>query len=227
MLLLDRQRGRTDAMRFIEAFPGFQDMSSKAFEVRSTLAPLYADYISSVSNEVMAISLELEGFLSLVCNVFKPRRILDLGSGFSSTVFRSYQAGEPKRATVCTVDDSVRWLDKTRDFLDAHQLPSDHMISWESFLSHPAETYDLVLHDLGTMDTRERTLQDALRSVCPNGLVVLDDMHILRYRGYAMRILSGLPVKHYSLRSFTEDRYGRYAELVVPKSITSRRTGGI
>jgi len=48
-------------------------------------------YIEHISSPEMAMSLELAYFIMNYCIEYKPKRLLDLGSGFSSFVFRLYQ----------------------------------------------------------------------------------------------------------------------------------------
>ena len=57
-----------------------------------------------------------------ICFQQRPRIILDLGSGFSSAVFRLYMAQQNVQTTVYSVDDDPLWLNKTRDSLKANNL---------------------------------------------------------------------------------------------------------
>jgi hypothetical protein len=45
-------------------------------------------HVNEISNEIMAASLELIIFCIVMCDMIKPKKILDLGSGFSSFAFR-------------------------------------------------------------------------------------------------------------------------------------------
>ena len=78
----------------------------------------------------------------------------------------------------------------------------------------PTELFDIVLHDMGDMNTRARTLDFAWRHVRPNGWLILDDMHVLGYE-YAVRIfLEGRPAEIYGIKELTLDRFGRFSWLI-------------
>jgi hypothetical protein len=55
------------------------------------------------------------------------KRLLDLGSGFSSYVLRAYAAGVPG-AVGWSVDDDPAWLEKTRAFLVSEGLSTEHPV---------------------------------------------------------------------------------------------------
>ena len=57
----------------------------------SILAKYYDDYITQVSSSSMAISLESASTIFTLVNFLKPKSILDLGSGFTSLLFRLYR----------------------------------------------------------------------------------------------------------------------------------------
>jgi predicted O-methyltransferase YrrM len=199
-------------------FPELRNYNDLAREKRERLLPYYADYISRVSTEDSAISLELSVFLLVMCDILKPRNILDLGSGFSSFVFRSYMISADPRPTVCSVDDTEMWLEKTRSFLEHHGFPSDNLFNWRDFSEGNKKKFDFILHDLGdspdSMIIRKSTLKPILALSQPGGIVILDDVHMKAYRPYAMRVLNEHRLKHFSLRSFTLDKFGRFSQLI-------------
>ena len=90
--LLPRTRriAKRDAERVRRRFPFLDGYQARASAARVRLAPEHRTYTRDVSPDPIAISLELSVFLSVVCDALGPRAILDLGSGFSSYVFRSY-----------------------------------------------------------------------------------------------------------------------------------------
>jgi hypothetical protein len=55
----------------------------------------HGQYISTVSDSAHAISLELARFILEVASENHAKRLLDLGSGFTSYVLRAYAAGVP------------------------------------------------------------------------------------------------------------------------------------
>jgi hypothetical protein len=124
-----------------------------AAEKRAEILPYYRDHFSRISTEDSTISLELTSFLLVMCDVLEPMRILDLGSGFSSFVFRHYMLSASPKPVVWSTDDTEEWLEKTRSFSNYHDYPS-------------------------------------------------------------MSLLNSLRLKHYSLRSFTLDKFGRFSQMV-------------
>src|SRR5262249_34193548 len=96
-----------------------------------TLHQAYTDFIQRISTPDMAISIRTGAFLRILCEQVQPASILDLGSGFSSFVLRSFAA--TCGATVWTVDDDPAWLERTRAFLTAGGLDDSNMWLWPSF----------------------------------------------------------------------------------------------
>ena len=65
-----------------------------------------------------------------ICQVLAPARVLDLGSGFSSLALRHYAASAAHAVRVVSVDDDPRWLDTTRDYLEAHGHSEGELRLW-------------------------------------------------------------------------------------------------
>ncbi len=179
-------------------------------EYRERLRPVYEHYVRDVSSPDMAASLELATFLYGLCKANSYTRLLDLGSGFSSYVFRLY-ARETSGVEVISVDDDAQWLKKTKDFLDAHDLDTRGMMTIEQFVSQNQDGFDCILHDLNFVEERIKYVQRLLPMVRPGGLMVLDDVHKPDYMLGTLEILSFAPGKIYSLSPATLDRYGRYS----------------
>ena len=96
---------------------------------RQELYEIRERYVRDVTWDDMTISHELGTFLLALCRTVSARRILDLGSGLSSLVFRRYVAGLPA-ARVWTVDDDASWLSQTATLLRQHDLPTDDLMTW-------------------------------------------------------------------------------------------------
>ncbi len=203
-----------DMMRLRRKFPQLRNFAELADESREGLQPHYEEYISGISVPQWAISLELSAFLMVLCNISKPKRILDLGSGFSSFVFRSYILRRSCKPTVWSVDDCPEWLDKTRAFLAAHNLSVENLSTWATFVEQKHDTFDFILHDLGCLELRKQTLSTVLVLAHPSGIVILDDIHKKRYEPYVKQVLRKSSLKYYSLKLYTTDRFGRYSMLV-------------
>ena len=120
----------------------------------------HAQYVATISDTAHAISLELARFILEVASEDHAKRLLDLGSGFSSYVLRAYAAGVPG-AVAWSVDDDPAWLEKTRAFLVSEGLSTEHLYNWSEFLTLASTngpgTFDLVVHDLSTVRSRHGT----------------------------------------------------------------------
>jgi predicted O-methyltransferase YrrM len=209
-------RGYLDSTKLQQRFPQLKDYDALAGPVRNQLQPYYDEYISEMSTEAMAIGFESAVFLTVLCHICTPQKILDLGSGFSSLVFRLYAATADYAPSVWSVDDELTWLETTRNFLISNRLASDNLVHWQTFIEARPESFDLVLHDLGRMPFRTKTLRDAIALAHTSGLIVLDDIHKDEYRSHVKRVLKEMELPFYSLRAFTKDRFGRYCYLVTP-----------
>lgn len=219
LLLLGSERrcGDRDADRLRARFPFLASYTQQAQTIRRQLLPAYRAYTATVSPDPIAISLELAVFLYVVCEATSPNTMLDLGSGFSSYVFRSYAKSTHKFPAPVTysVDDSTEWLDETRRFLQHHDCDCHNLWTWDEFVKHDRPSFDLVLQDLGDLGTRRRMLTRVLDMCGPAGMLVIDDMHVPSYRRALARELETLRHSYFSLRTFTKKRL-RYSYLVVP-----------
>ena len=180
----------------------------------SRLLNAYNDYISTVSKPDLAISFELACFLHHICLNLRPSSILDVGSGFSTFVFRTYRQQSNPECEIYSVDDSVDWLTKTREYLESHQLTTENLLPWEQFTELDGLDFDLILHDIGGSAGRAASLPTVLRSVHRNTILVLDDMHKPHYRRPIVELLVEHDPKIYDAQNFTLDEFGRYAYVV-------------
>jgi predicted O-methyltransferase YrrM len=208
-------RTRADVRRLRQSIPGLGNFNELARQSRRELRPYYREYVTKVSRADLAISLELAVFLSVMCHVLKPRSILDLGSGFSSLAFRLAVMKEALNTVICSVDDSPEWLDKTRAFLAAHGVPAGNLVDWRSFVEQEHGTFDLILHDLGSIHTRASTFNQVLGRAHRGTVIILDDMHLAEYSLPVERMLRQSNLTYFDLRRYTEDRFGRYSTLVI------------
>ncbi len=191
--------------------PAVGELRLGARVTEKRLLPHYTDYVERVSSPGMSLSLETSVVLDLLCEWTHPRRILDLGSGFSSFVLRSCAERSPHPCRVVTVDDDLLWLERTRDFLREKNISQRDMYPWEECGISKEEPFDLILHDLGSMNTREEVLPRVLAVAGEKTLLVLDDMHKDYYRETALEMLGEYRCGCVPLREETEDQFGRYA----------------
>ena len=182
-------------------------------ESRRVLAPLYARYVESVSSPVWALSLKTAALVHALCSLTRPDAVLDLGSGFSSAVFRLHARASPG-CVVHTVDDDPQWLERSRTFLKESGLSDEGLLLW-SELGSLRHQYDVILHDMGSMALRAESMGFAFARKAQGGLLVLDDMHKEPYGAFAMKACAEAGLRVVSLRDLTQDAYGRYACLAM------------
>ncbi len=205
--------GVRDQWRLEARIPGLgESWRASSAQIAGELSATYVAYVRNVSTARMAISLELATFLTFICAVTRPQRILDLGSGFSSYVFRKYQAEAGAPVEVLSVDHSPYWLEETNRFLAAQGLSTAHMETLAGFKATEPRSFDILFYDLGA--ERRKWLPGVLSLRRPAGLFVLDDFQIIHYRKYVQKHLQGTPHTLYSLYWCTRDRYLRFAALI-------------
>jgi predicted O-methyltransferase YrrM len=183
---------------------------------REELHALYRVYVAEVSLPGMAISWESSCYVRHLCDAFRPHRLVDLGSGFSSCVLRDYAASAPHEVSVVSVDDSEEWLGKTHEFLAAHGHDSGELRGWEDFAADPGAPFDVVFHDLAAGELREQAMSVAVSALAPSGLIVFDDAQHRGHRHAARQISSQAGLSTYSLHRWTNDAFGRFAMLGAP-----------
>jgi predicted O-methyltransferase YrrM len=166
----------------------------------------------------MAVSLETSAFLLYFCQITQRQHILDLGSGFSSFIFRLYASKVPG-VRVYSVDDNKIWLSRTEKYLAQKNLSTSNLIylndlDFRQYIGY----FDLVFHDLGNIDTRMRFLQDVIHACDPQkGFVILDDIHKTHYQTKVVDYLKANSCSYHYLLAFTYDSLGRYASMLQRK----------
>jgi len=202
-----------DCHRLERQYPGMHHRYHLSKEaIRQKILPQYREYISEVSSEIMASSLELSIFLLFLCDMVRPKKILDLGSGFSSFLFRLHAMAAPEKPEICSVDDSEEWLVKTAGFLTTHELPATNLMTWDAFSALDRGPFDFIFYDLGPFEFRKDSLKRVLEKMTgPHGLVILDDMHSADYGLFVKRSLKGTRFVAYDTGCYTRDHYSRYS----------------
>jgi len=216
-------RGEIDAKRLSKMFPELTNykrlLQADGFHLKSA----YDRYISDISTMDMAVSWETSNFLYTIARKKRPRKILDLGSGFSSYVLRSYSLNVQNKALVYSVDDNDLWLEKTQSFLANNGMPIDRLSTWAHFQKHNRYKFDLIFHDLGSMKMRAKSLPFVLGLLEEGGVVVLDDMHKRDYRPVAKKEISKAGLSLYSGYKYSLDEITRFSEVAID-DITPRST---
>jgi predicted O-methyltransferase YrrM len=209
---LEGARHRAPARRlFPELAP--EPMSA----ARDELAPHHGPYSREISTPEYAISLELAAFLLVLCRRRRPTRIVDLGSGFSSFVFRLHRAQVGGDISVWSVDDDPAWLGRTAEYLRRHGLATDRLVGVEEFLTAGERGFDLVVHDLNAINSPARAalLPTALELGAPAGTIVIDDLNGYPYRSRVRAACRRAGARLVNLRSHLLDDRRRYPGAVV------------
>ncbi len=217
--MLRGRRDRAELAALKRALPDFEGIETAARSAREQLHPTWRVYVTTVSTPVMAASLELSALVLAIARIRRPRRILDLGSGFTSCVLRAH-AVETGDTTVVTIDDDPAWLERSRAFLEFKRLPTGEMWTWDEFSASAPQPFQLVVHDLGNMSVRAATLPRVIELTTPEGLLVLDDIHhpkAATYAATAAEACRRAGRRLLSVRPLTLDEYGRSAALAVPR----------
>ncbi len=206
LLSIFQSRAARDAARLVAVLPELRNYDRLAAKAYELLEPHHRKYLANVSSEDHVASIRTCAFLLTLCDIAKPKRIADLGSGFSSFVVRTYAASAPQPTEVWSVDDSSQWLLETRRFLAEMSVSADNVIVWDDFIAEDRGLFDLVFHDLGRMPKRVETFEKALSLVRPGGLFIIDDVHKKKKFGqFAGRALREARLDYYDLRYFVED----------------------
>lgn len=179
-----------------------------------TLRPLHDKYVSDVSTPVMAVSLVTAGVLLALCERLLPRRILDLGSGFSTAVFARWSVD--RVTSLVSYDDDEDWLARTAGYLQTQSLAVPDLRKLRHGASLPGDN-DLVFLDAGLPPERIGLFASAAASLSPNGVLVIDDVNQHPF-GAQVRV-GALPngLKLFSLRRQTLDAFGRFSALAVQR----------
>jgi hypothetical protein len=97
------QRKELAGIPRFEKIPAAVTTSEEYLRLREQIALKHAAYIREVSSPEMAMSLELAHFLLGWCLWKQPKHLLDLGSGFSSYVFRLYRSATRSLSILSTI----------------------------------------------------------------------------------------------------------------------------
>ena len=181
--------------------------------IADMLRPVYSEYVKMVSTPEMAVSLETAAYLYYLCMVRKPARALDLGSGFSSYVFRRYASEASHPMHVTSVDDDAEWLARTQRFVQRHRVQGANFELWNHFSTDEPAEYDLVFHDLASGELRERAMSVAVARVSHGGSIVFDDAHHAGHRARMFAECKMRDLRVFRLRRLTLDSAGRWAVL--------------
>lgn len=119
------KKQNADLKHFEHMFPSLEQDLTKSI---NRLKNDYHYYINNVSLGNSAASIETAALLDMIVRKNNVERILDLGSGFSSFVFRQYQKDVSLPVEVISVDADAKWLKKTETYLTQNELKTDGLL---------------------------------------------------------------------------------------------------
>ncbi len=186
---------------------------NKNKDVFNLIKKHYEQYIKDISTPEMAISLHLAYFIMDYCIEFKPKRVIDLGSGFSSLIFQMYQNYfKEENIIVFSIDDDKDWLDKTKTFVREKGLSEDHIIDISALEKLNLNNYfELVLLDLNFVEIRKKYLQFSVDLLSKNGLLIMDDVHKIEFLREVKKVADANSLKFIDIKKLTVDTMGRFA----------------
>lgn len=188
------------------------DLSPSDTEWRHDLdriVDMWRSYVTSISAHDMAASPGTVAYLYRLCDHMQPKRILDLGSGLSSALFRKWAHDRDVECEIVSVDDDAAWIARTKDFLRFNGLPESGLELWP--LDIDAESFDIVFHDFAGGAIRNEVADVAARAVRPGGAIVFDDAHFEEHLLAYERVAALHGITLYSLAKWTFDAIGRYS----------------
>lgn len=205
---------RQFAAMYHAALPALSGYGDHRLALEARFAQHHQRYIAEVSAVNWAASLETCCVLYYLCQQMRPDIVIDIGSGFSSYVLRTYQDSEHPQTTVYSVDDNSDWLLTTRRYLSEHGFMDDNVISWDEFqtLEHPKA--DLLFFDFATPKVRIPVLQQLVKYMRPGSVLLLDDVHKSNMREASLQLIEQHNLKYHDLYKVTCDQIGRYAWVV-------------
>jgi len=171
----------------------------------SDLKRVYDDFLRGRGDPhrqaMSAMGWEAGVWLEAQLPEWNPRTILDLGSGWSSVIFRRYSA------RVVTLDQYDTYLTLTRNDCSRFGLPTDDMFLLDGYRT--TERFDLICLDLAGTDHRVRMAAQVDAWLAEGGRIVLDDWHMEHYRPAMTTALEELG---YTITVIPEstDQFGRF-----------------
>jgi len=191
---------------FFATYPALTITPEELEVTKSNLRESHTKYVTEISSPAMAGSLELSALLFLITQKHKPKKVLDLGSGYSTFVFNLIHNN------VVSVDDSKEWLLKTEKFLQDQGLNKYKLLSIDEFLGL-SENFDLVFVDLNFVEERIKYTKKILSLLSKNAIVIFDDVH---KDDYLIGLVKELQTSHsYLFKRLTLDNFGRFSLLYV------------
>ncbi|MBI2258839.1 MAG: methyltransferase domain-containing protein [Flavobacteriia bacterium] len=173
-------------------------------------------YIKTISSPEMAMSFELAKFIFSYCLIKKPKKVADLGSGFSSFLFRFYKKEVNNELEIYSIDDSADWLIKTKDYLIENGLNIDNLITLTDFIDLKLKNeFDVVLLDLNFVEVRKNYIGFSFDLLKENGFLIIDDVHKVEFLRDVKAFFSSNSRKLINLKKQTYDNFLRFSTGII------------
>jgi len=166
---------------------------------KKKLANDYSKYVKNFSSPKMAISLEYASLLHALASDIAIEKALDLGSGFSTFVLLDTDV------EVFSFDHDDCWAKTTDRFIGKEGFVQT-LDAFENF----EEQVDLISCDTGGLQRRIDMLPRCYELLAMGGCMLIDDMHKPKLRPI-YGILDDLGADLFDVKSYTLDRFGRFA----------------
>jgi len=171
----------------------------------------YIDYIGNVSGR--AISWELAEYLHKLMPELRAKRVLDMGTGFTSYFFRQYPVEE-----IWSVDHDPFWLEVTQKFVNKHKTDAPNRTIDEYVLLDDFKfegKYDIITIDTGPTEMDRVKLFGPAKKHC-SGVIIVDDTNDVEFGMATKEFFKNDLI--FDLSETVKDGIGRFAWMIVPKS---------
>jgi predicted O-methyltransferase YrrM len=186
---------------FFENDQALNDFNANVAAAKQKFASLHQYYVTNISSDSMAASLELAGVIYALCQFRKPARLVDLGSGFSSFVFRQYAKEATHPCEVVSIDDDAAWLEKTKSYLDSNGVGTNKVMTLDAFLASQEREFDIVLHDMNFVEVRRNYIDEVIDRAVKGGLIIFDDVHKTDYFHDVVKALKRRKIKFFNFKA--------------------------
>jgi predicted O-methyltransferase YrrM len=183
---------------------------------KSLLKNDYKKYITEISSDDMAASLECCIFLLALYDFTRASNILDLGSGVSSYALRLFKKFRMFDSNIVSVDTSEEWLNKSLNFCIENHVDGDNFITWDQFKNKDIK-FDLIFLDIDYIKPRRQYLAPTFENFSKKGTFILcDDMHksSICFHINAYLTAHNNFLKQYDVKKQTIDRFERFSTLI-------------
>lgn len=149
----------------------------KEKEYTLELKDMYSYYTTNISNQSMAASLKCCVFLLCLYEALEPKKILDLGSGFSSYALRYFSGRFLPESEIYSVDSSKGWLEKSKQFSQVNTLDSEHFYHWDE-IKNKKIPFELIFMDIDFSKNRVNYYEPVCKQfLAEKTFMLVDDMH--------------------------------------------------